>query len=49
MVLTMKVNEFLNPKASLTPGIAGSLVMLISNTLQLTPILWVKKYRMPLV
>ena len=29
------VREFLNPKAALTPGIAGGLTMLITNTLHL--------------
>ena len=31
--LPMKRDEFLNPKSMLTPGIAGGIVMLITNTL----------------
>lgn len=29
----MKVKDFVNPRSMLTPGVAGSLVMLIANTL----------------
>ena len=33
MVERAKVDEFLNPKAMLTPGIAGAVTMLIANAL----------------
>jgi energy-coupling factor transporter transmembrane protein EcfT len=29
----MKAQQFLNPKSMITPGVAGSMVMLITNTL----------------
>ena len=32
----MEMNDFLNPKSMLTPGIAGSLIMAITN------ILWIE-------
>jgi len=31
----MKIDDFLNPKSMLTPAVAGSIIMLISNTLWL--------------
>lgn len=33
MKRTFKVNDFLNPRSMLTPGVAGSIVMVIANTL----------------
>ena len=29
----MKVEEFLNPQSMLTPGIIGSMIMMITNTI----------------